>query len=957
MIFALRYFRWLMPSLRWLMLGLTSSLWMSHLAQAALPAPSTKALPAVALHYGNRIALAEFRTFDIVVVEPDHGYDPVQHRTSNSELYAYVSVAEVQPSRPYFADIPSAWKMARNGDWDSVVLDQTPEAWPEFFASKVVGPLWDKGYKGFFLDTLDSYRLAKGFDEQAQQDGLVRIIETLHRRFPGIQLILNRGFEIVPRVKDKVSMVAAESLYRGWNASSQRYEEVKAEDSAWILGQLRTIQERDGIPVLAIDYVPPHDRALTRDTAQRIAAHGFIPWVSDSKLHTLGVGNIEVVPRRVLVVYNGEEVVSLNYTNAHRFLQMPLNHMGYIVDYADTRYPLPEDIYGDRYAGVATWFSGFIPAQKGKDLSRWLLARVAQGMPLSIIDDFGLQPDRNWATQLGIQTNNLEVQGELRSVRQHAMMGFEIATPEANHAYTPVQLTGAIGKQGTPLLEMQDARGQTFVGGALMPWGGFAVDPFVFNQLPGTEQVRWVLDPFAFITQTLRLQPMPVPDVTTENGRRLLMSHVDGDGFPSRAEMPGSPFAAEVLLKEIFERYRIPQTMSVIEAETAPDGLYPQKSAQLEDIARRMFKLPHVEIASHSYSHPFLWDQSVKHGLFLEETQNDYHLDLPNYTFNLEREIVGSVDYIRKRLAPAGKPVNIILWTGDTSPNAEALAIASRAGLLNMNGGDTFISSNYPSLTAVRSHGIHKGGYLQVFAPITNENIYTSLWQGPFYGFERAIETFEMTDKPRRIKAVDIYYHTYSASKRAGLNALHKVYGWALARPMHPVFTSEYIRKVQDFYSYTMARDGQGWRVRGTGELRTLRLPASWAPPALADSQNLAGYHAGVEGTYVHLSGANAWLKVQDTGGAPAKPRAYLHEANARVLDWKSSADGTTTEFTLKGHVPLQWSLATPSSTCQVRANGRVISSARTPSAAHADLQTFQLPDASAHIHIRCPAY
>ena len=487
--------------LGWCLTGLATCL--------LLPPQAAHATPAVALHYGNRIPLSEFRTFDIVVVEPDHGHDPVQYRTSGSELYAYVSVAEVQSSRPYYADIPSTWKMARNGDWNSEVLDQTPEAWPDFFADRVVRPLWERGYKGLFLDTLDSYRLAEKFDETAQQNGLVRVIETLHRRFPGIRLIVNRGFEIIPRVRDKIEMVAAESLYRGWNAGAQRYEEVKSEDRAWLLAQLQTIQERDRLPVLAIDYAPPHDRALARETARRIQSHGFIPWVGDSQLHTLGVGSIEVVPRRILVVYNGAEAVALNYTNPHRYLQMPLNHMGYVVDYADTREPLPEGIYGDRYAGIATWFSGFVPAQKSKELSRWLLARVAEGMPLAIVDDFGFEPDRAWAAQLGLQTANVEPQGALRIARQHAMMGFETATPVPHRDYTPVRLASTMAAQATPLVELQDARGQAFVGGALMPWGGFALDPFVMTELPGLEQQRWVLDPLPFSPRRCDCNPCP----------------------------------------------------------------------------------------------------------------------------------------------------------------------------------------------------------------------------------------------------------------------------------------------------------------------------------------------------------------------------------------------------------------------------------------------------------------
>ena len=78
---------------------------------------------------------------------------------------------------------------------------------------------------------------------------------------------------------------------------------------------------------------------------------------------------------------------------------------------------------------------------------------------------------------------------------------------------------------------------------------------------------------------------------------------------------------------------------------------------------------------------------------------------------------------------------------GDTAPNAEAGTLQPARVCGNINGGDTSISTQ----PVTHSHwrlGI-KEGYLQVYAPITNENIYTNLWTGPFYGFERAIETME----------------------------------------------------------------------------------------------------------------------------------------------------------------------------------------------------------------------
>ncbi|AVS61103.1 hypothetical protein C8241_04685 [Paracidovorax avenae] len=930
------------------------------------------ASPAVALHYGPSAPLSELKVFDIVVVEPDHGYDPQAFAKTGSALYAYVSVAEVQSSRAYFRDIPDAWKMARNGAWNSEVIDQTPAEWPEFFATRVVAPLWEKGYRGFFLDTLDSYRLAKQFDEAAQQQGLVRVIETLHQRFPGIRLILNRGFEIVPRVKDKVQMVAAESLFQGWNAGTRRYEEVKASDREWLLGQLRTIHERDGLPVLAIDYVPPADRELTRATAERIKALGFIPWVTDGQVGTVGVGSIELVPRRVLVVYYGGESLSLNYSSPHRFLQMPLNHMGYVVDYADVRNPLPEGVLQDRYAGIVTWFSGYLPEGRVRTVSQWLSARLGERMPLAVMGNFGFALDRQFNEALGIKGNASPPRGEQQVAVQDPMMGFELSVqPSSGSRFEWVMRNGAPARQpARALIEHRDARGNSYLGGAILPWGGFVVDPFVVTEVPGTDYARWMVDPFAFLTQALRLQPVPVPDITTENGRRLLFSHVDGDGFPSRAELAGSPNAGGVLLKEIFEKYtQVPQTMSVIEAEVAPHGLYPDTSAEMEDIARRMFRLPHVEIASHTYSHPFLWDRSVRHGLFSDNSEAAMSLDVPGYTMDLRREIVGSTDYINSRLAPPDKRVKILLWSGDTAPSAEALEITERAGLLNMNGGDTSITRTNPSLTAIGAFGIQKNGYLQVYAPITNENIYTNLWKGPYYGFEQVIQSFEMTDKPRRIKPVDIYYHVYSASKRAGLTALRKVYDWAMAQPLHPVFASEYIRKVRDFHTIAIARDGGGWRVRGDGELRTLRLPGALGTPQLPASQGVAGYRGGSEGLYVHLTGGSAWLRTDQASGMSgstaepasaaatgARPAPYLLEANARIADWSVAADGTRTDFRLQGHAPLVFSLANARG-CQVRADQRTIAPERTaPATAGADVLAYRLTHAAAQIQLQCPA-
>jgi len=219
LLIVLRHFGMLLdlhfPSVRTCLLALMAALCWPLAAHAA---------PAVALYYGERAGLADFRAFDLVVVDPDHYRQQPLPAWDGTQFYAYASVTEVQPSRTYYADIPVGWKIGRNPAWGSDLIDQSAPGWPEFFATRVIAPLWAQGYRGFFLDTLDSYRLAERFDEQAQQQGLVQLIRGLHQRFPGIRLMLNRGFDIVPQLPGQIEWVAAESLYLRCNATQRQYE-------------------------------------------------------------------------------------------------------------------------------------------------------------------------------------------------------------------------------------------------------------------------------------------------------------------------------------------------------------------------------------------------------------------------------------------------------------------------------------------------------------------------------------------------------------------------------------------------------------------------------------------------------------------------------------------------------------------------------------------------------------
>ncbi|SEI38068.1 endo alpha-1,4 polygalactosaminidase [Paraburkholderia diazotrophica] len=268
---------------------------------------SSTGIGSVAFFYGANVQAEQLESFDTVVLEPDSGFDPCAHTAHCPNWYAYVSVGEVTKQRAYYAKIPKEWFAGRNEAWVSTVVDQTAAGWPGFVVDEIIGPLWERGYRGFFLDTLDSYGLVAKTDmERArQQAGLIAVLHALKARYPQAQLILNRGFEILPHVHDQVAAVAFESLFGRWDQANQRYDDVPDNDREWLLDQARTICERYRLPVISIDYCPPDDDARRCEIALKIAALGLEPYVTDGALQTVGVGSaaLEDIARPTKVTF------------------------------------------------------------------------------------------------------------------------------------------------------------------------------------------------------------------------------------------------------------------------------------------------------------------------------------------------------------------------------------------------------------------------------------------------------------------------------------------------------------------------------------------------------------------------------------------------------------------------------------------------------------------------------
>lgn len=864
--------------------------------------------PAIAFYYGSRIPLDDLRAFDWVVLEPEHALkqDPevVKNLAPRTLALAYVSLGEVRPDRPYYNDIPKAWLPGDNPAWGSRVIDQTAAGWPQFLQQRIIGPLWQAGFRAFFLDTLDSYQfLAKTDAERKRQaTALQSTLRGLIAAFPGIRLLPNRGFELMDATMAKATLaVAAESLYRGWNATSKRFVEVSEPDRQWLLARFGELRSRYRLAGVAIDYVPPEQRPLARETAGKIAAAGLIPWVADPALESLGVGTVELVPRRVLLLHSCQDGDSPELLNqsAHLYGAMPLEYLGLVPEYRYVGAPAITEPLAGRYAGVVLWADrSDVP-----DATDRLLARArAEGIPLAILG----QVDPSVLTAFGLRVGQDALPGPLAVQRQPGTPNGEIVPLVA--AANAFRLDAGPGSQ--VWLRATAADGQTMDGAAITPWGGYALGNFAVFNLPGDSGTRWSVDPIAFFRAALRVTDAPMPDITTRTGRRVFFVHFDGDGWVNACDRPGSPLACEVLVTEYLEKYRTPTLGSIIVAEVSHEGLYPALADQGQKWARRMFALPHVEAGSHTWSHPFDWvaaSDDHSRGTPTKALPYGNYLPVPNYTFSTETEVVGARNYIQNKLCPPGKPCDMLLWPGDCNPPNKAVALAYKVGMRNINGGGATITRSEPTLSRVWPMGIPKGRDFQVYAACSNEETYTHNWTGPYFGFERAIETYQMTDSPRRLKALDVYFHPYIVTKQAGAMSLHKVWQWAIRQTTHPIFGKQYSDSVLAWRQATVAAllDG-GWRLRGTPALRQWRVGEHTARPDLERCSAIAGHttHAGMR--YVHATSDQAILHV---GGQ--SPLPYLIDANADIIRFETMpGGGWTLEFA--GHVPLQANLTLP---------------------------------------------
>ncbi len=867
-----------------------------------------------AFYYAAQPPIDELSQFDRLVLEPDN-IQLAELRAlaaRGAVSFAYLSVGEVGPTRGYASELDPRWILGSNPAWNSAVLDLANPDLREFLLDRA-GQLQADGFGGLFLDTMDSFNLIADTEaeRQRQQAGLVSLVKGFAERYPDLRIITNRGFEVLDDIAPWIEAVAAESLYAGWNNAEQAHVEVPAGDREWLLGKLNHARDALQLDVIAIDYVPAARRDEARRVAARIAAHGFIPWVANPELDLLGVGALEVIPRKVLMFYDSR-YSPLSESPVHKFVAMPVEYLGYVPEYVDLASdPWPAGELKGRYAGIVTWTNRRFSDPAA---SAWFQKQLDDAVPVVFLGMPPVELNEQMSRSLGIAMPSLLDVDSAQLVHSDELIQPERSISPRVDSVSHVAESIAAGN--TVHMSFEDdgnRRADVVVTGE---FGGFAWQPGLVDD--GLDyETYWIVEPFSFLRRALQLVDAPMPDVTSENGKRLWLAHIDGDALPSWAEMPGGQLGAEVIYDDILTHYDAPHTVSIVEAEMTEFPAYDDRRDRMFDIMRKTFRLDNVEIASHTYSHPFKWAKLGEYRF-----PGKYNLDIDGYIYNPERDLAGSIDFINRELAPDDKRLKVMLWSGDALPQRDDLAVLDRLGIPNLNGGLTYITRATPTQTLISPMARPVGEYLQVYAPVMNENMYTDDWLGPFDGFRDVIETFEMTERPRRIKPMNVYYHFYSGTKISAMKALKEAYDWSLDQDINPVHVSDYSIKVPAYRQAGVARylDGQ-WKLSGLGPVRSIRLLDDALWPELDGSRGLVGARQLHDGIYMHTNGADEVLFRLSR----AQPDAvHLVSSNGQVQRWDSSGGRLILNVTAEVPVTIELGGAI-SAACSLRAGDTVI--------------------------------
>jgi polysaccharide biosynthesis protein PelA len=260
--------------------------------------PSMSARPAAAswhernldpfvIYYGSNDD-PEIGRYGLAVLDADVEPAALRHRDT-TVLLGYLSMGEVDSFRSYYPEVQSEGILgSTNPNWpDARFVDLRDPRWHRRVVEDLVPAILSRGFHGIFLDTLDNaehLQSVKPGRFAGTIDATVDLMHALRRSIPGVPIMVNRGYALLPRITGQFDMLLGESVRAAFNGKDS-YVLLPDRDYKWQRSLMWKARERDpNLGLFSLDYWDPNDKAGIAALHATQRANGFNPYVSTRDL-------------------------------------------------------------------------------------------------------------------------------------------------------------------------------------------------------------------------------------------------------------------------------------------------------------------------------------------------------------------------------------------------------------------------------------------------------------------------------------------------------------------------------------------------------------------------------------------------------------------------------------------------------------------------------------------------
>ena len=628
-----------------------------------------------------------------------------------------------------------------------------------------------------------------------------------------------------------------------------------------------------------------------------------------------------LVPRTILGLYDARRDPDVRDTRLHKFIEFPLNFFGFTVRYVDVSDGrLPETV-GEDVAGAVSWFDG--PLADPHAFASWagaISTDCPDAFSFIVFGQTGLPVDRPldrmeaaYLRRLGVErTDRSVLLGDFTAV---AHVDGSLVGRESDFVFRPGRYASlrSISREDAMLTVARPGAG-TGDGIDLLVLHGpnaYVEESATLDADSRAGGYFWIVDPYELVRRTLSPVPRPIADVTTLNGRRIYFETVGPEGWlaqaPIRTFDEDPRLGSENLKSTLLDPFpNLPVSISVAVGDISPD-IGGKPAVKGREVAKEIYRLPQALVATSGRSLVRYWKavdtvqpgpkiplpeevpasadetgqllsvlgQSIREafsepGAPAEPQLSDGVRKYGEDAFDVDQETAGALATV-KALVPDEAVMPLFLWSGDGRPTTAALAAVHAAGAEAIGGGAATLGQSN-SISALAPLSARVGGLLQVYNALPGDLSDPGYPSANAHALHDLGLLLDRTDKPLRLKPVQIAYSAGTANQFGTRSAIERLKTLVSgSNGIIPVSAAEYVRIVRGFETVRFQSAGVNrWVISERGSLQTVRFDDLGALSLDLDASD------GVVGA----RRINGSIYVSLDPGAPSAVVALVHDAS-----------------------------------------------------------------------------